>query len=204
MKKSIINILAILGCVVLIQTSCQEKDEFPDHIEFTKPMIFRPDSSYYTCVKYVPELGYSVPIKGNAYINILSYAFGFACYNYTDTVNWRNEEFWAFMNEVMGASGCELKLGKISLGGNDVNFDDCIEGTCSLSKWNHDIPLSSYDEDPDKSSWLEITAIDSSAKFVEGKFQFHFVFDYQDDYTSPAFAKKISYVNGKFRAKANL
>jgi hypothetical protein len=192
----------VLSCTVFSLASCKDEEDFSDNVEF-KPMLFRSDSSYYTCIKYVPELSHSVTIKGNAYVNLHDIGYGLALYNYTDTVNWRNEEDWAFLNENMGASYCKLKLGKISLGGNSVIFQDCIQGTCSLSKWTHDIPLAAYDEDPDKSSWLEITRIDSIEKIVEGKFEFHFVFDYAHDASASAFARKISYRDGKFRAKAN-
>ena len=203
MKRILISIRILLGFSVIMLSSCEKSDNFSDNIEFSTPMIFRPDSSYYTCTKYVPELDHSVRIKGNAYVNILADGYGIGFYNFTDTLNWKSNEFWAGLNELMLAWYCKLELGRISLGSNNVVFEDCIQGTCLLSKWNQDIPLALFDEDSEKTSWLEITSIDSISNYVEGKFQFHFVFERQDDYTSPAFAKKISYVSGEFRAKAN-
>jgi hypothetical protein len=200
MEKVIKNLIFLIVCIPFIITSCQEENDFSNHVEFTKPMLFRPDSSYYTCTKYVPELEHSVRIKGNAYITIQEESFGLACSNFTDTLNWINNEFWAGLNEHMGASYCKLQLGRISLGGNNL---DCVEGSCSFSKWNQDIPLAAYTEDPDKASWLEITMIDSLNNMVEGKFQFHFVLDYEHDASAASFARKISYVSGEFRAKAN-
>lgn len=200
--KKYIYFITILSCVVLLPTSCEDENDFSDHVEFI-PILFRPDSSYYTCIKYVPELGHSVRIKGNAYINIHDVGYGFAMYNYTDTLNWGENEFWAGLNEHMGASSCKLQLGKISLIGKGVEFEDCTEGSCFLSKWNQDIPLALYDEDPSKESWLEITRIDSIQKIVEGKFQFHFVFAREDDNSAPDFAQRISYLDGQFKAKAN-
>src|SRR5690349_8241179 len=137
--------LVLLGFAFLSLTSCKKDADFSNIIEF-RPMLFRPDSSYYTCVKYVPELGHSVPIQGNAYVNILENSYGIGMYNFTDTTLWKEYEFSAYLNELMGASYCELKVGKVFLGGNNVIVEDCIEGTCSLGKWNQDIPLASYDE----------------------------------------------------------
>lgn len=197
------SLKVILGLFILILSSCHEKDDFSDNIEFTRLMMFRPDSSYYTCTKYVPELDHSVRIKGNAYVDSVDDGYGVGFYNYTDTVNWKNELFWAFLNEHMAVSYyCKIGLGKIELQENISVFEPCIEGTCSLGKWNHDIPLALYKEDPDKASWLEITMIDSVQNMVEGKFQFHFVFDSEQHDSAAAFARKISYVNGEFRVKA--
>ena len=202
MRRFVNSLIAALGCALLFLTSCQKENDFSDNIEFSRPMLFRPDSSYYICTKYVPELAHSIRIQGNAYIHVSDNSFGLICSNYTDTVNWKNEADWAYLYEHMGASYCNLKLGRFELGGQEVVFEDCIQGFTSFSKWTHDIPLAAYEEDPDKTSWLEITMIDSVKNMVEGKFQFHFVFDYEHDDFAAAFARKISYVNGEFRVKA--
>lgn len=192
----------VLAFTFLGFTSCKDDNEFLDHVEFG-PMLARPDSFYYTCLKYVPSLGKGISIKGNAWYHRYNDNFSLVLDNYSDTTNWKNEIWWAYHNEQMGMYYCDLAARRISVGDRNVIFEDCDKGIGSLSKWSHDSPLARYDIDTSKVSWVEVTSIDTIKKIVEGKFEFHFVITSEMHSSAEAFARELSYVSGEFRAKGN-
>lgn len=192
----------VLAFTFLGLTSCKDENDFSDHVEFDT-MLARPDSFYYSCLKYVPSLGKGISIIGNARYHRYNDNFSLVLTNYSDTSYWESDIWWSYLNEQMGMYSCELELGKIIVGDKSVIFEDCKKGIGTMGKYSHDIPLASYDIDTSKVSWVEVTAIDSVKKVVYGKFELHFVLYYEHDPSAEAFARKLSYVDGEFRAKGD-
>lgn len=189
--------LSLSLSLVFFVISCSKEDNLVSENEF-QTTFYRPDSFYYNCVKFVPSIGSSVAVMGNAHANLANGAFGIALTNYSDTSNWKLFENWAYQNEIITIEYNKLSLGKFIVSTEDK--ENINIGVAKLYKVRGDIPVALYQIDEQQISWVEVSKIDSTLRFIEGKFNLHFILKYRlDEYSH--IANRLTFANGEFKAK---